>query len=1116
MESKGADVSIKTVNGNIHIGSNDADTETVTAKNNENLEAVDGKIIIDGKTSTKDGDITLHATNTSYTPGVDGKNIIINQSGKVESGRDANLIAENGDLHVSDNVTAKGTLNAETRQNGDLYLDKNIDVAKDMVMQTESGSITVGKKVNAEDGSVTIKTGTGNVTIGEKVNAGQNVSVTTGTGAVTIGEDVTSGKNVSVTTGNGTVTVGSNGKGSVTAQQDVTVNVGKGAVDIVKSVTSNDGSVTVKSGEGDIHIGNNGPSTNTVTAKENVSLEAANGKITVDGKTSTQEGDITLKAANKNYVAGEAGKNIIINHTGKVESGGDANLIAVNGDLHVTDNVKAEGTLNAETQKQGDILLDENVNVVKDMSMRTQNGDITVGKQVNASQGSVSMTTGTGNVTVGEDVTAGKNVSVTTGTGNVTVGDDITAGNKVSMTTGTGNVTVGSNGQGSVTAGNNVAVNVGKGDVDIVKSVTSTGGSVNMKVQDGNIHVGNNGPTVDTVTAKQNVTLETANGKITVDGKTSTQVGDITLKAANKEYVAGEAGRNIIINQTGIVESGHDANLIAKNGDLHVTDRVTAQNTFNAKTEVKGDILLDDDVEVVKDMAMQTDNGNITVGKQVNAGKGSVSMNTGTGRITVGEDVSAGTDVNMTTGTGAITVGSNGKGNVVAGNNVAMTTGQGNVSVVKTVTAKNGDVDIVSGEGNIRIGDNGPGVKTVTAKQNVNLEARNGKIEIYGKTSTETGDITLKATNDDYAAGAAGQNIIIDHNGEVASGRDVNLVAENGDLHVTDRVSAQRDVNAVTQTKGDVYLDSDLTVNGSVTLKADIGNINADRVVTAGNRIEGSTKDGDVTLGTAQARYVALTSGGEDGHVIANTIRAQASGNSNGTGAEDVKLGGSYVSVNSVVNAGTDTVPLTISTLGSAEDKPMKDFNVGVRVADGVYTGGVESATGAVLQQLWADNAMLYVKGDTNLHVSKVVVNEKLHVANDSISVGVFGVPPTRDGERVVYWNDTAKNNPAGQQARWFDRSYADPAWMYLDLFGNGDIGSRYGVLIDTNGYHRIYGDSVSVVDTMRVRTDFKPLGSDIPLFDRFDLMDYQEVYKAGAAITDAQEDEIEIDTEEK
>jgi hypothetical protein len=318
-------------------------------------------------------------------------------------------------------------------------------------------------------------------------------------------------------------------------------------------------------------------------------------------------------------------------------------------------------------------------------------------------------------------------------------------------------------------------------------------------------------------------------------------------------------------------------------------------------------------------------------------------------------------------------------------------------------------------------------------------------------------------------------------------------------------VTAQRDVNAITRSKGDVFLDNDLKVNGSVTMQTDTGNINADRNVTAVNRIVAATGNGDITVGTANARYVALTSGGEDGHVQANAVHAQASGNANGTGAEDVKLGGSHVTVGTIVNDSNNNTPLTISTLGGYEDKPMKDINIGVRVADGVYTGGIQSASGAVVQDLWTERGLLYMKGDTNLHVSKVVVKEKLHVANDIISVGVFGVPPYHDGARMIYWNDAEAKNPSGRLARWYGRSYSDPEWMYLDLFGNGDVGSRYGVLMDAHWYRNIYGDSVSMVDTMRIRTEPIPMGDKITYFDRNHLIEIDDT----GLYSDADPDEI-------
>ena len=268
-----------------------------------------------------------------------------------------------------------------------------------------------------------------------------------------------------------------------------------------------------------------------------------------------------------------------------------------------------------------------------------------------------------------------------------------------------------------------------------------------------------------------------------------------------------------------------------------------------------------------------------------------------------------------------------------------------------------------------------------------------------------------------------------------------------------------------------------------------IFNKRTERNITAANRITAATGDGDVTVGTADAVYVSLTSGGENGHVTADTIRTEANGNSNGTGAEDIKLGGSQVSVDNIVNKSDGATPLTISTLGSAADKAMKDFNVGVKVANGVYTGGIESASGAVIQELWTDRAMLYVKRNSNLHISKAVVNEKLHTANDIVSIAVFGIPPTHDGERVVYWNDVEKNNPANMLDRWYNRSFTDPAWMYLDLFYTGEVGSRYGVLMDAHWYRSLYGDSVSMADTMRIRTEPVSTVPDIAYFDRNNLI---------------------------
>ena len=129
------------------------------------------------------------------------------------------------------------------------------------------------------------------------------------------------------------------------------------------------------------------------------------------------------------------------------------------------------------------------------------------------------------------------------------------------------------------------------------------------------------------------------------------------------------------------------------------------------------------------------------------------------------------------------------------------------------------------------------------------------------------------------------------------------------------------------------------------------------------------------------------------------------------------------------------------------------------------------------------------MSGNSNLHISKLVVNDKLHAANNAVSVAVYGRTPTHDGERMVYWNNIRQNDPGTMQDFWYNRAYMVPEWMYLDLFYNGNVGSRKGVLVDAQFYRQIYGDSVSVVDTMRAQLEPKEEASVIAYFDRNNLV---------------------------
>jgi hypothetical protein len=849
-----------------------------------------------------------------------------------------------------------------------------------------SGSVQAGKDIIAS------VTGDGMIQYSGTVNAARDIIATTASGNVNYDKQVEAGRSVMAMTDKGDVTYNA----SVVAGDSVLADVLEGDVTVNHDIVARQGYVTLTLADGSATVGK-ADGTGKIKAGNDVSITTSKGDATVKTSITSDNGSVSVSSEQGNINVGEVPT---------------ANAILAQKDvnLYVADGVI---TINGSTHTaEGDILVkawdeknDQNIVI-------THDGKLDSGHDL-------TLHTYNGGINVTDNTVAQRNLNVIVDNkGSIEFGKDVTVQGDVNLKTANGDITMGKRTDTGATE---------------IHTVTSTGGSIDIETGKGNISIGQNAASDPTIVADQNVKLTTQDGIITVDGKTMTKKGDITVIARDED---DPSEQNLVITMRGELDAGTEkkenpdatGNLTLQvyNGDIKITDHTNATGDINVRVEHKGNITFGVDVNTDGDLNFEVDDGDVTINH--------------------------------------------------------------------TVTSTEGSINISSREGNIRIGDNGPTDETVTAKENVSLVTENGKIEVYGKTSTENGDITLKAANPQYIAGTNGQNIIIDHNGQIDSGQDATLIAKNGDLHVTDKVWAKRNLKAITQNQGDVFMDDDLTVKDSVYMMTDTGDIFADRNVKAPNGgIVAATGDGDITVGTADAKYVSLTGGGENGHVHANAIYAEASGNSNGTGLEDVKLGGSYVNIDTVVNKSNGSTPLTIATLGPDEDKPIKDINIGKQNADLSYSGGIQSASGAVIQQLWADRGLVYMADNSNLHMSKLVVNEKLHVVNDTVSVGVFGVPPYHDGAQVVYWNDAEKKNPSGMLDRWYNGSYMDPMWMYLDLDSSGSVGSHYGVLMDAHYYRNLYGDSVSMVDTMRIRMQPIPVGNGIYYYDRNNLIEIDD-----------------------
>ena len=693
-------------------------------------------------------------------------------------------------------------------------------------------------------------------------------------------------------------------------------------------------------------------------------------------------------------------------------------------------------------------------------------------------------------------------------------------------------------------------------------------GAISVTTGNGNIHIGDNGENVDTVTAAKDVTLATELGKIEVSGKTSSKNGDVTLSAKSDGYKPGADGMNIIINHNGKVEAGNSLHLNGGEGDLHISDRVSSGEDLTANVEGQGSLYFDTDIDV----------------------KGTVSLATTNGGIDVGHDVTAGKSVQMETGTGDINIGNK----VTAADSVMFNTVQGDISIDNTVTAQEGNIQAHAGQGDIIIGDNGPTEDTVTANKNISLVTDDGKIYIYGKTSTKEEDIYLSVANKHFAEGEDGRLIIFEHNGMIDSARSVELQGTNGDIHVTDEIKAALNLDVKTTSQGNIYFDRAVDSAGNVSAETDTGDITASRVNAAGN-VSLAAKRGDINFASAQAKNdvtiqigngnlqadsiisdqsirtetgrgdtnIALFDAAnvsaetDTGNITASRVNAVGNvslavkqgdinftsakakndvtiqigngnlqadsiisdqsirtetgkgdtnialvdasnvsifmgdnsiGSSLGTvranatgGVSDVALGGNYISVGTV-KAKNGGSALVVFTQGATRGQASDDITI----------NSVSAPGGTIMPQVWSNTGSIYV-AEGNFRASKVYALDNMRFANNKVRVGLYGKMNNFDRTIISYFNDTSENRPQDHLSDWFSGSYSDRRWLYVDLSEEGNVRSRYGKLINSNGYRYLDTDNISVADTMQNMLDrWFPMGTGLVYFDRYGLIYYE------------------------
>ena len=158
------------------------------------------------------------------------------------------------------------------------------------------------------------------------------------------------------------------------------------------------------------------------------------------------------------------------------------------------------------------------------------------------------------------------------------------------------------------------------------------------------------------------------------------------------------------------------------------------------------------------------------------------------------------------------------------------------------------------------------------------------------------------------------------------------------------------------------------------------------------------------------------------------------------------------------------------------------------------------------MPQVWSDTGSVYV-AEGDFHASKVYALDNLRFANDKVSVTQYAKPDNFDKNTISYFNNTSLNRPQDLLTDWYSGSYSDRRWLTVDLNADGSVRTRFGPLINSNGYRKLDTDNLSMTDRMSYMLDrWFPLGSGLVYFDRYGLIMYN-----GLVVNDDDNDELVV-----
>ncbi len=824
----------------------------VTAAKEITLEAGIGNINIEGDSTIKGTDVTIHTATGNVTSGKNTTveattdNILVDASQradmlgtlKAENGsvtvkaglgatvgtviaKDTNIEANTGDIILEEDVTA-GDINLDAKRG--YVITKSLTATDDSITVNAGIDATLDGNLTAENGDVSV-TAKNNAAITGTVTANE-VTLTATEGDLTAGNDITAnGRMATLAAGRDIAVAGGikapAGGVEVVAGRDASIN---GAIDAALSA--------------DVTAKNN--ATVDAVKGSHVTLKATDGTLVVNGDVTANDGDTNLTAGHDVEVAG--GTTLSAAMDVNVKAGRDA---AIEGTIAATVNARVnaghDAKVGAITAEQGDAIVD-----------------------------------------------AGSNIEMN---GNVSANNIYAFAKDESLVS---NGVLAANGEVILNAGTYMRLN------NDVKGGRVSANSIDNMFVDGNIEATDADIfLMSNRNARINGTLK-ANTDVHVDAIESLDVfntvdavtGDVMLHANNS------------LQAQGAITAGGDAIISTERGTLGVYGTVTAAGTADIGS-ADGDVSVDEDV-TADCIVISTTNGNASVSGNLTA-EDSVTVQAGLDASVTGDVVAKGDFIRVTGGEDVSTsnlTAENGNIKVIAGNNadlkgaakaktVKVEATAGTIASIGTLEATAGDITLKAGED----------VNYLHANASGNITADAGRdIRAYGPT-TAGGDVNLTARG----------NLMSNGNGVIDAEGDAKLVAKDGDVILKATVNAKniaieagRDANTaaeLTAEAGDVIVEA----NSNVKLNGDVDASNI-YVTAKEESLESNgvlTANGAIELFAGTHAYINNDVTG--GNVRAITINNMfVDGNIEATDADIFLMSNRNARINGTLKANTD------------------------------------------------------------------------------------------------------------------------------------------------------------------------------------------------------------------